>query len=146
MPFTLDPRLHKDCHLMAESDRSLWLLLNNSHFPWLIIVPKTTQTELYMLTPQEQHALQQDSNLLSEFLTTHFCCDKLNVASIGNIVEQMHLHIIARTKSDLCWPGVVWGTTHKQPYKIEDVIEIQNKLKLFCQQKMITLFEFAPPQ
>lgn len=146
MSFTLDSRLQQDCYTLAESEQSIWLLLNNRHFPWLIIVPKTVHTELFQLTAQEQLHLQQESQLLSEFLTTHFACDKLNVASIGNIVTQMHVHIIARTTSDLCWPGVVWGTVHKQPYLIKDVIDIQNKLKLFCQQKVITPFEFAPPQ
>lgn len=146
MPFSLDTRLQQDCFLLAESEASLLLLLNNSYFPWFIIVPKTTQTELYLLSSEEQLRLQQENALLSEFVSTHFPCDKLNVASIGNIVEQLHWHIIARTKSDPCWPGVVWGTVHKQAYKIDNVVEIQKKLKLFYQQKVINHFEFAQVQ
>lgn len=146
MPFTLDARLQQDCYLLAESEHSLMLLLNNRYFPWFIIVPKTTQTELYLMSNEEQLRLQQESHLLSEFVRTSFPCDKLNVAAIGNIVEQFHWHIIARTSIDLCWPGVVWGTEHKQPYELDAVVEIQKKLKLFYQQKVIKHFEFAPVQ
>lgn len=137
MQFILDTRLQNDCFQLGESEHSLWLLLNNRYFPWFVIVPKTEQTELYMLSAEQQMQLQQESNWLSEFVHTHFDCDKLNVASIGNIVEQMHLHIIARSESDPCWPGVVWGTSYRQEYKIDEVLEIQRKLKLFCDQKAV---------
>lgn len=143
MTFQLDPRLANDCYQLAESEHSVWLLLNNSYFPWFIVVPKTQCTELYQLTKEQQQQLQSESNLISEFVSTHFDCDKLNVASIGNIVKQMHLHIIARQESDPCWPGVVWGTTFKQYYKVAEVQEIQTRLKLFCQDKSINEFQFA---
>ena len=146
MTFILDSRLQKDCYQLAESEHSVWLLLNNSHFPWFIIVPKTQQSELYLLSVEAQLQLQQESNQLSEFVQLNFICDKLNVASIGNIVKQMHLHIIARNESDLCWPGVVWGTTHKQAYTKDEVLEIQTKLQQFCQQNAINAVQFAPLQ
>ncbi|MFT6986584.1 MAG: diadenosine tetraphosphate (Ap4A) HIT family hydrolase [Psychromonas sp.] len=146
MTFQLDSRLQKDCYLLAESEHSLWLLLNNSYFPWFVIVPKTEQTELYLLAKEQQDLLQRDINLLSEFVHNNFDCDKLNVASIGNIVKQMHIHIIARTESDKCWPGVVWGTSFKRNYKFTEVMEIQQKLKQFCQYKSINGFQFASLQ
>jgi diadenosine tetraphosphate (Ap4A) HIT family hydrolase len=143
MNFTLDARLNNDCFTLAETPTSLWLLLNNSHFPWFIIVPKTEVEELYLLSPDLQEKLQQQSALMSEFVATKFPCDKLNVAAIGNIVKQMHLHIIGRTESDLCWPGVVWGTVHKRDYVKSDVVAIQTKLKAFCKLKVINNLEFA---
>ena len=146
MTFQLDRRLENDCYQLAESENSLWLLLNNSYFPWFVIVPKTEQTELYLLAKEEQEQLQLEANLISEFVNSCFDCDKLNVASIGNIVKQMHIHIIARTESDPCWPGVVWGTSFKQGYEISEVLEIQTKLKQFCQNKNINGFQFAPVQ
>jgi diadenosine tetraphosphate (Ap4A) HIT family hydrolase len=146
MKFQLDPRLQNDCYLLAESDNSHWLLLNNSYFPWFIIVPKTTQTELYLLPKKQQEQLQLESNLISEFVINHFNCDKLNVASIGNIVKQMHVHIIARNESDPCWPGVVWGTNHKQHYTLGAALEIQINLKQFCLHSGINEFQFAPLQ
>lgn len=146
MTFQLDPRLQNDCYQLAESDNSHFLLLNNSYFPWFIIVPKTTQTELYQLSEAQQLTLQNESNLLSEFAHTHFECDKLNVASIGNIVKQMHIHIIARTESDPCWPSVVWGAEFKRTYKLEEALQIQQKLQQFCQDKNINGYLFAPLQ
>jgi diadenosine tetraphosphate (Ap4A) HIT family hydrolase len=143
MSIELDQNLQKDCYRLAESEDCLWLLLNNRYFLWMVIVPNTTQTELYRLTGQEQQKLTQQSNIISEFITQHFACDKLNVASIGNIVAQMHLHIIARTTTDRCWPGVVWGTEHKAPYSIDTVLEIQKKLQQFCQNKNITGYHFS---
>ncbi|MEH6453968.1 MAG: HIT family protein [Psychromonas sp.] len=142
MTFQLDNRLDNDCFKLAESEHSLWLLLNNSLFPWLVIVPKTQHTELYQLSESEQQALTKQSNLLSEFVVQNFDCDKLNVACIGNIVKQMHLHIIARTTNDPCWPGIVWGTSHKEPYQTHQAIKIQQLLQNFSADKNITGFEF----
>ena len=146
MDFKLDTRLDNDCYKLAESEFSVWLLLNNRFFPWLIIVPKTEVEELYLLPTAKQLLLQKETNLLSEFVKNNFDCDKLNIASIGNIVKQMHVHIIARTESDQCWPGVVWGTTFKQAYTKEEVLEIQIKLKQFCQDKIIDEMKFASLQ
>ncbi|MFT6925336.1 MAG: diadenosine tetraphosphate (Ap4A) HIT family hydrolase [Psychromonas sp.] len=146
MSIQLDKNLQKDCYRLAESDDCLWLLLNNRYFLWMVIVPNTTQTELYRLTGQEQQKLTQQSNLISEFISQNFACDKLNVASIGNIVAQMHLHIIARTTVDPCWPGVVWGTEHKAPYPIDEVLNIQSKLQQFCLDKKISGYHFTTPE
>ena len=143
MIFQLDQRLANDCYQLAESEHSLLLLLNNRYFPWFIVVPKTQYTELYQLTKEQQELLQSETNLMSEFVSSHFDCDKLNVASIGNIVKQMHIHIIARTESDPCWPGVVWGTSFKQEYEISEAQEIQTKLKQFCLHKNNKRFQFA---
>ncbi|MCP5079842.1 MAG: HIT family protein [Psychromonas sp.] len=146
MTFKLDERLNDDCFKLAETESSLWLLLNNSHFPWFIIVPKTDLEELYLLPIELQVELQKQISLMSEFILSNFACDKLNVASIGNIVKQMHLHIIGRSETDPCWPGVVWGTEFKQQYDKNVVLEIQTKLQQFCQHKIITNIEFAPLQ
>lgn len=146
MSIQLDQNLEKDCYRLAESEDSLWLLLNNRYFLWMVIVPNTTQTELYQLTEKAQQKLTRQSNIISEFITQNVDCDKLNVASIGNIVAQMHLHIIARTTKDPCWPGVVWGTEHKAPYQLDAVLKIQEKLQQFCLNKKITGYHFAAPE
>ena len=146
MIFRLDKRLANDCYQLAESEHSLWLLLNNRYFPWFIVVPKTQCTELYQLTNEQQQQLQSEINLISEFVSSRFDCDKLNVASIGNIVKQMHIHIIARNESDPCWPGVVWGTSFQQEHQIAEVQAIQEKLKSFCQHKNINGLQFASLQ
>lgn len=146
MDFQLDSRLANDCFTLAESEHSLWLLLNNSLFPWLVIVPKTEQTELYLLSEVAQQRLSKETNLLSEFLVQHFECDKINVACIGNIVKQMHQHIIVRTTNDPCWPGIVWGTNFKEPYQSHQVAKIQQQLQQFCEPKSIIGLEFLEVQ
>lgn len=142
MSFKLDVRLNNDCYTLAETPSTLWLLLNNSHFPWFIIVPKTEIEELYLLPLDLQATLQQQSSLMSEFIVDNFTSDKLNVAAIGNIVKQMHLHIIGRSESDPCWPGVVWGTEFKKPYEDDQVLQIQSQLKQFCNNKVVADIKF----
>ena len=125
MTFQLSERLQNDCFTLKENKHSIWLLLNNKNFPWFIIVPKTEKEELFELNAEEQSRLQEETNQLSRFINKTFSCDKLNVACIGNIVRQMHIHIIARTESDPCWPGIVWGTEHVQRYEHAKVDEIK---------------------
>ena len=146
MNFQLDTRLQQDCYKLAESEHCIWLLLNNCHFPWLIVVPKTSQQEIYLLAPELQQKILQDSNILSAFLIAHFPCDKLNVAAIGNVVKQLHWHVIARTESDLCWPGPVWGNSFSAPYELSSALEIQQKLQQFCTAQAICDLHFEALQ
>ncbi len=143
MSFQLDARLKEDCFTLAESEDCLVLLLNNRFFPWFVVVPKTTQIELYLMPEKQQLALKAQVNWISDFLNLNFPCDKLNVASIGNIVKQLHVHVIARTEDDPCWPGVVWGTSFKQQYKTNEVVDIQEKLQKYCTQHEINDLQFA---
>ena len=126
--FSLDPRLAADCHRFGQLGDAELLLMNNAHFPWLILVPHSSQTELHELELSQQQALLTSINLLSDFIKQHFSSDKLNIATIGNIVSQLHIHIIGRRHDDLCWPGVVWGTSHKTPYIDSDVQQINTAL------------------
>ena len=127
--FELDPRLQNDCFILNESERFFILLMNNSLVPWFILVPKTDKTELYELDKDTQAAIQDKINLLSEFIKQEYQVDKLNIAAIGNIVQQMHVHIIGRYKSDIYWPGVVWGGSEKETYDKKNVEQIKMKLK-----------------
>jgi diadenosine tetraphosphate (Ap4A) HIT family hydrolase len=114
--FDLDPRLAADCHRLGQLGDAELLLMDNAHFPWLILVPHCTQSEWYELDLAQQQALLTSINALSDFIKQQFPSDKLNIASIGNIVSQLHIHIIGRHHDDPCWPGVVWGTLHRIPY------------------------------
>lgn len=118
--FKLDPRLKNDCFILSESEQFLVLLMNNSLVPWFILVPKTDKTELYELDQAMHTQVFNTIRQISEFITDEFKPDKLNVAAIGNIVSQMHIHIVGRYKSDVYWPGVVWGATEKQVYSVAD--------------------------
>ncbi len=126
--FKLDPRLNNDCFIMSESDKFIILLMNNSLVPWFIIVPKTDKSELYELDASMQNSVQAVSNKLSEFIMEEFKPDKLNVAAIGNIVKQMHIHVVGRCKKDVYWPGVVWGAAEKKMYDASEVRNLKSKL------------------
>ena len=127
-PFKLDPQLEKDCYVLGRLDDQNLLLLNNALLPWLILVPETAVTELFELDRSEQQKLLDNINRLSGFLKQHYPVDKLNIAAIGNIVSQLHVHIIARNRTDFCWPDVVWGRPEKTVYTEEDVEEIKANL------------------
>lgn len=117
--FTLDPQLAADCHILGEMGCCLVLLMNNSLVPWFILVPQRNEVEICDLPHEDQLAVLECINRLSRFLKIHFKADKLNVAAIGNVVRQMHIHVVGRYVDDFCWPGVVWGRKERQPYDDE---------------------------
>jgi len=134
--FQLDPQLQKDCIVLGELERSLLLLMNNALLPWFILVPKTDKTELYELAEDVQAGVWTEVNAVSKFVKDEFCIDKLNVAAIGNVVQQLHIHVIGRQHEDYCWPGVVWGRSEKTPYTKEAIKHIIAKLKNSSQIKI----------
>jgi diadenosine tetraphosphate (Ap4A) HIT family hydrolase len=128
MEFKLDVRLKQDCHIIAESDCFYLLLMNNSLVPWFILVPKTDKTEIYQLEDRFAKKTYKIINRLSKFIEDEFQPDKLNLGAIGNIVSQMHIHVIGRYKTDAYWPGVVWGGTPGQSYDPEKVKQLKISL------------------
>lgn len=136
--FSLDPHLAADCHRLGQLGDAELLLMDNVHFPWLILVPHCSQSEFYQLDFSQQQALLTSINTLSGFIKQHFSSDKLNIATIGNIVSQLHIHIIGRHHDDLCWPGVVWGTSHRIPYSVSDLQQIRAALIEYLGNAFIT--------
>ena len=126
--FKLDPQLDKDCFVLGQLKTSRLLLLNNALVPWFILVPDTSATEIYELPHTQQLALLEEINLLSSYLKQNFATDKLNIAAIGNIVNQLHVHVVGRHVDDFCWPSVVWGADGNQAYSDEEVNAIQSQL------------------
>jgi len=104
--------------------------MDNSLVPWFILVPETTESEIIDLSHSEQANLLKEINLISIFIRENFDCIKLNIAAIGNIVSQLHIHIVGRNPADYCWPNVVWGTTEKKAYLDNQINEITNLLKI----------------
>jgi diadenosine tetraphosphate (Ap4A) HIT family hydrolase len=127
--FTLDPRLAADCIVLGEMRLSRLLVLNNSLLPWFILVPRRNAIELFELEREDQLALLDEINLLSRFVKEHFGSEKLNVAAIGNIVKQLHVHVVGRNSTDFCWPNVVWGTREKMTYSSAPIISILESLE-----------------
>jgi diadenosine tetraphosphate (Ap4A) HIT family hydrolase len=128
--FQLDPRLAHDGILLGELELCLLLMMNNALVPWFILVPRVTETELYRLSQSRQASLLHEINLISEFVQTAFASDKLNVASIGNIVSQLHVHIMGRKRDDFCWPQVVWGRPERQAYTETEIAQVSQRLQL----------------
>jgi diadenosine tetraphosphate (Ap4A) HIT family hydrolase len=127
--FTLDPRLVADCIVLGDMRLSRLLALNNSLLPWFILVPRRSAIELFELEREDQLLLLEEINLLSRFVKEHFGSEKLNVAAIGNIVSQMHVHVIGRKTTDFCWPNVVWGTREKSPYSAKEIETLSAAVK-----------------
>lgn len=126
--FELDPRLKNDCFILLDSLTCQVLLMNNKDFPWFIIVPKTDKTEIFELGEDLQADVMKVINQLSQFMNVEFNPDKMNIACIGNIVKQLHIHVIARFKTDRCWPGVVWGSPAETKYTQKAVNNLKIKL------------------
>ena len=105
-------------------------MINDSQYPWFVLVPKRPDiNEIYQLSEIDQHQLQQESSLLTQTLDQLFVADKMNIAAIGNIVPQLHIHHIVRFKTDIAWPAPVWGEFDAVPYNKEQAEEIINRIK-----------------
>jgi diadenosine tetraphosphate (Ap4A) HIT family hydrolase len=115
--FALDPRLAADTHLVGEMQLSRLLLMNDARFPWLILVPRRSAlSELTDLPWTEQQRLLREINTCAQVLRALPAIDKLNVAALGNVVAQLHVHVVARRSTDAAWPRPVWGVGERTTY------------------------------
>ena len=128
--FALHHQLEKDCSVICELPLCTVLLMNDCQYPWVIMVPRIDDIrEVIDLTAQQQSQLWQESALVSHALQDEVKPDKLNVAALGNMVPQLHIHHIARYKSDAAWPAPVWGVKPAIPYKSEEKQVLIDALK-----------------
>ena len=133
MPFELNERLAAGGFDFGTLGKCHVLLKDNSTFPWFILVPEVDEsiTELHQLEASDYASIMFTVRQISEFMESHFKPDKLNIAAIGNIVSQLHIHIVARYESDPAWPGVVWSCDSKQPYDKEVALNIHSAYQKF---------------
>ena len=118
MSFALDGRLAKDTLLAGDLPLSRVLLMNDARWPWLILVPRREGlVELTDLDARERAALIEEAATAADFLKAHAKADKINVGALGNIVRQLHLHVVARFVGDAAWPGPVWGPGAQRSYE-----------------------------
>lgn len=128
--FNLDPRLDNDTHHIMSFTLCDALLMNDARYPWVILVPrKIGLTELYQLTEQEQQQLTIESNTVAQKLAGLVSADKMNVAALGNVVSQLHIHHVARYIGDETWPDPVWGKGEAVPYSEEEQEAVVYQLK-----------------
>ena len=129
MSFKLHPQLEKDCILLGKFELCQLLLMNDSQFPWFILVPERENVEeIYQLTSAEQMTLIQESSYLAEKLATIFQADKLNIAAIGNIVSQLHVHHVVRYRNDKAWAAPIWGKFAAVPYSAQQLEKLKAQL------------------
>ncbi|MFK8019050.1 MAG: HIT domain-containing protein [Pseudomonadales bacterium] len=128
--FTLHHQLAKDCFLAGELPLSSLLLLNDSNYPWFILVPRINNIrEAFELSDDQQALLSKESNGLSKAMSEVFDSDKMNVAALGNQVSQLHVHHVARFKHDASWPNPVWGAVPAKSYDTLDAQKVIEQLR-----------------
>ena len=115
--FVLDERLAADTVLLVDWALSRVLLMNDARYPWFILVPRRVGlVELHDLAHAERMVLSEEIVRASKALKAHSGAAKINVGALGNLVAQLHIHIVARSPGDMAWPGPVWGHGARQPY------------------------------
>lgn len=132
----LDDRLEADCKLIYDLEQSILLLMNNALVNWFILVPRTEEIELTNLPVDQQTAILKEINFVSHFIQQTFSPDKLNIATLGNVVSQLHIHVIGRKFSDPYWPAPVWGQTQTQAYCDAEVKDIVQKFDDYIYRRM----------
>lgn len=115
--FTLHERLAADTIEVARLPLSLVLLMNARQWPWLILVPRRAGLcEIHDLDAQDQTMLMREVVRASRILASLVKPDKINIGALGNVVPQLHVHVVARYKTDLAWPRPIWGAAAPEPY------------------------------
>lgn len=129
MFFQLHSQLKQDSIDIGQFPLSRLLLINDSQYPWFVLVPERSDiTEIYQLSEQDQQLLQKESSLLAKQLAEIYQADKMNIAAIGNLVPQLHIHHIVRYKNDIAWPAPVWGKFEAVPYTEQQIKKIKAQI------------------
>ncbi|HSN86282.1 MAG TPA: HIT family protein [Thermoanaerobaculia bacterium] len=129
MPFTLHPTLAQDTVEVARLPLCRVLLMKDRRFPWLILVPERESVrEINELPAADRAQLIEEIARAGEALSRLFQPDKVNVGALGNVVPQLHVHVVARFAADAAWPGPVWGSGAAVPYPDGDLADLRGRL------------------
>jgi diadenosine tetraphosphate (Ap4A) HIT family hydrolase len=127
--FQLDERIVRDSDLLTKIGLCELRLMKDSRWPWLMLVPQRPgASEIFDLTPLDQTMLTFETTLVAEALKTVTGATKINVAALGNIVRQLHVHVIARSEGDANWPGPVWGFGTAEPRTADETKAFSAKI------------------
>lgn len=114
----LHPQLERDTIAIGDMPLCRALLINDAHYPWLLLVPRRRDiVEIFDLDHVEQAQLMSEIGHAARSLRAITGCDKINIAALGNVVPQLHVHVIARSRGDAAWPKPVWGAVPARPYE-----------------------------
>jgi len=128
--FALHPRLTQDTITVGHLKLCQLLMMNDAHYPWFILVPmREGITEAHQLSAADRALLTEESATLSNALCEAFDADKMNIAALGNMVPQLHIHHVVRYRDDATWPDPVWGRMVAEPYNTEMIAARLDKLK-----------------
>ncbi len=128
--FQLHPRLAEDSIVIGRFELSLLLLSKDANYPWCILVPQREDVfEIHHLSEEEQVQLIRESCRLAEVMTSLFDAHKMNVAALGNVVRQLHVHHVARFPDDVAWPSPVWGKVAGKDYSTAELSERIKRLQ-----------------
>lgn len=129
--FSLDSRLQQDTLVVGDFPLCRLLLMNDANYPWFILVPRREAvSELFQLDTADQQQLWLETTRLAETLKDAFVADKMNVATLGNVVSQLHMHVIVRRREDQAWPAPVWGRHLARAYEPAEIAAIRERLRL----------------
>lgn len=128
--FVLDSRLQQDSLVLGDFPLSRLLLSKDANYPWFILVPRRADvSELFQLDLADQQQLWKETTLLAEALKGEFLADKMNVATLGNVVSQLHMHVVVRHRGDAAWPAPVWGKVPALDYAPAQIDAIRRRLR-----------------
>lgn len=127
---SIHPQLLNDCLVIGRFTLNHLLLMNDANYPWFILVPdRDNITEMFQLEQADQQQLITESSMLSKTISEQFKADKINIAALGNMVPQLHIHHIVRYRNDAAWPAPVWGRHPASPYTGSAVEGVVGKLR-----------------
>ena len=134
MGFVLHPRLMADTAVIVDWSLSRVLLMNDKRFPWIVLVPRRPNlVELFDLDETSRtvltHEIARASESLKGWAGAHGGADKINVGIIGNMVPQLHVHVVARKKGDAVWPGTVWGAGQPEHYGAAELMRVVGEIR-----------------
>lgn len=132
--FTVDPELEKNAYLIADLALSKLYVKNDKENPWFVLVPrKSKASELMDLSHEEQCMLMEEVTIVSEFLKQYYRPFKINIGALGNIVRQLHIHVLARYENDRAWPQALWGTTPAETFEQFELENIKSNFQEFIE-------------
>ena len=132
--FELDERLAADTFPVADLPLCRVLLMNDARYPWVILVPRQASiSEVFELSAQDQQQLWREATQLGEAMKTALAGDKLNIATLGNVVSQLHIHVVIRRHNDATWPAPVWGNGSPSAYELDDQADMRAQLPALIQ-------------
>jgi diadenosine tetraphosphate (Ap4A) HIT family hydrolase len=127
--FAPDPRIAADSAFLIDLALCQARMMDDVRFPWLVLLPRRAGlVELTDLSEPERAMLMEEAALCSKALKASVPCDKINIGALGNVVPQLHVHVVARTRGDAAWPGPVWGSGPAIPYAPGAMATLTEKL------------------